>query len=352
MRMVCEKNQCDALLRDVHVYTLENAHGMQARVTNYGAIVLSLLVPDRHGRREDVILGYDDVAEYIRTGTVHGATIGRYANRIGGASFDLDGKRVELSANDHGNHLHGGLMGFHRRLWTSEVLSDAEGEHLELTYLSRDGEEGYPGNLKVRVRYTLREDNALQMDYEAETDKDTIVNLTNHAFFNLSAMRKENILDHELRIDADAITAVDRELISTGELLPVEKTPFDFRRAKKVGQDILSDCEQMEGLGGYDHNFVLNHRDGAGAEVIELSDSFSGRRMSISTTKPGVQLYTGNGSDGTEVGKKGCRYQRWAGLCLETQFFPDSVHHPGFPSPVLRKGEIYRHRTVWRFSTF
>lgn len=349
MSIECRKDVCTVDGRGVDIYALENRNGMRVEITNYGCIVLRLCVPDRDGRPGDVVLGYDDIGEYIRTGTVHGSVVGRYANRIGGAAFTLDGARVELSKNDNGNHLHGGFRGFHRVVWTPEVLRDEAGERLSLGYLSPDGEEGYPGTLRAAVVYTLREDNALAVEYRATTDRPTIVNLTNHAFFNLSAMAEPNVLDHRLRIDADDITAVGPGLIPTGELMPVAGTPFDFRAAKAVGREIESDHPQMAGLGGYDHNFALNPGD-PGRAAIELSDPLSGRVMRVYTTTPGVQLYTGNGFDGSEVGKGGAHYQRWAGLCLETQFFPDSVNHAGFRAPILRPGESYRQETVYQFS--
>lgn len=350
MQISCKRNVREIEGKPVHIYILTNKNGMEVKITNYGGIILSACVPDRCGKLGDVILGYDDIDEYIRTRTVHGSMVGRYANRIGKATFKIDDVQYFISKNDNGNHLHGGYRGFHCIVWDSEIISDSEGQHLSLHYLSKDGEEGFPGNLDLNVVYTLREDNAIVVNYKGITDKDTIVNLTNHAFFNLSAVETENVLDHTLRIDADAITVVDAELIPTGELMDVTDTPFDFRTAPKVGKNIFSDHPQMKMGNGYDHNFALNHGGDIQKPVIELADPYSGRVMTVYTTKPGVQLYSGNGFDGSEIGKQGKRYMRFAGLCLETQFFPDSVNHPNFQSPILRANERYDHTTVYQFS--
>lgn len=332
----------------ITLYTLRNPSGIQADIMDYGGVVVRLLTPDRNGNPGDIVLGHDHAEPYfsLETSPYFGALIGRYGNRIAGGRFTLDGQTHQLPVNNGPNSLHGGTRGFNQRLWTGRPLAD--GPALELTYLSPDGEEGYPGNLSVRVTYTLTGDDALQIDYEARADAPTILNLTNHTYWNLGGDAGRDILGHELTLRADHITPVDETLIPTGELLPVEGTPFDFRQPTPIGARVDEPNEQLRFAGGYDHNFVLG---GEGLRsVAEVRDPESGRRVEVFTDQPGVQFYSGNFLDGSIVGKGGRVYgHRWA-LCLETQHFPDSPNHPNFPSTVLRPGETFTSRTVYAFS--
>jgi aldose 1-epimerase len=328
--------------QEVFLYTLENQNGMKVKITNYGGIVTSLIVPDREGDFDDVVLGYDSLKGYLRETPYFGAIVGRYANRIARGRFSLDGETFSLAINNGPNHLHGGLRGFDKVVWDTEEVYQEGSAGLRLSYLSPDGEEGYPGNLHVVVIYKLTADNELQIDYEAVTDKPTPVNLTHHSYFNLSGTKGGDILDHELMINADSFTEVDEHLIPTGELRNVEGTPFDFRKAFAIRERI----DQVEG--GYDHNFVLNN-NGVLAKVAELYDGNSGRIMEVYTTEPGMQFYSGNFLDGTITGKRGIIYHKYAGLCLETQHFPDSPNQPHFPNTILRPGDKYSQRTLYRF---
>jgi aldose 1-epimerase len=335
--------------RTIDLYTLTNNHGMRVAVTNYGGIVVSVVAPDRNGKPGDVVLGFDNLEGYLAKEPYFGALIGRYGNRIGNARFKLDGVEYKLAVNDGPNSLHGGLKGFDKRVWTAREI---HGEHpaLELTYLSKDGEEGYPGNLSVKVVYTLAEDNALRLDYLATTDKDTVLNLTNHSYFNLAGEGNGNILKHEIMINADRFTPIDGTLIPTGELRKVAGTPFDFRKPAAIGARIDADDEQIKFGKGYDHNFVLN-RSGSGLSLAaRVADPESGRVLEVLTTQPGLQFYTGNFLDGSVHGKGGKAYGRRSALCLETQHFPDSPNKPGFPSTVLKPGETFRESTVYKFS--
>ena len=328
----------------VDLYTLSNAKGSEARIMNYGGVVVSLRVPDRSGAMADVVAGFDRFEDYLKPPPYFGAIIGRYGNRIGKARFSLDGMEYVLARNDGENHLHGGLRGFDKRLWTAKPLSS---QSLELTYLSRDGEEGYPGNLAATVTYTLTDANELKIEYSATTDKDTVVNLTNHSYFNLAG--EGGILGHEVVIYADRFTPVDRGLIPTGQLKDVARTPFDFRTARTIGERIERNDEQLIFGRGYDHNWVLN-RSGSGLETAaKVTDPKSGRVMEVLTTEPGLQFYTGNFLDGTLNGK-GRAYTQRSAFCMETQHFPDSPNKPGFPSTVLRAGGRYQTTTVYRFS--
>jgi len=336
--------------RTIDLYTLTNNHGMRVAITNYGGIVVSIVVPDRNGKLGDVVLGFDNLEGYLTKEPYFGALIGRYGNRIGNASFKLDGVEYKLPANNGPNSLHGGLEGFDKRVWTAREL---QGQHpaLELTYLSKDGEEGYPGNLSAKVVYSLAEDNALRIDYSATTDKDTVLNLTNHSYFNLHGEGNGNILKHEIMINADRFTPIDSTLIPTGELRKVASTPFDFRKPTVIGARIDADDEQIKFGKGYDHNFVLN-RSGAGLSLAaRVTDPESGRVLEVLTTQPGLQFYTGNFLDGSIHGKGGKVYGRRSALCLETQHFPDSPNKPSFPSTELKPGQTYRESTVFKFST-
>jgi len=322
-------------------YTLTNQRGSVARLIDYGATLTELWMPDREAVLADVVLGFDALDAYESGSGFFGCTVGRVANRIAGARFELDGIEYRLAANDGPNHLHGGRAGFDRAIWRSRAFAHALGPAVEFRHASPDGDEGYPGALDVSVVYALDREDALHIEYRAESTAPTLVNLTHHGYWNLAG--SGDILAHELVLRADTYTEVGPRLIPTGRLLPVAGTPFDFRRAKPIGRDI----GELEA--GYDHNFVLaTHARAEPLEVAELRDPTSGRRMRLSTSEPGVQLYTANFLDGVE-GKRGDIYGRHAALCLETQHFPDAVHHAGFPSIVLRPGGTYRQTTVYRF---
>jgi aldose 1-epimerase len=335
---------------EVDIYTLKNAKGAEAKITNYGGIIVSLRMPDRNRKFAEVTHGFDTLEGYTAEHPYFGALIGRYGNRIAKGSFTLNGKRYKLPVNNNGNTLHGGLRGFDKVVWTAKQLA-TDDPSLELSYVSKDGEEGFPGTLTTTVRYTLTNDSSLRIDYKASTDKDTVLNLTNHAYFNLSDDQSSSNANHELRIDAEHFLPVNSTLIPTGELKPVEGTPFDFRKAKKVGAQIEAADEQIKLGGGYDHNFVLNGTPGTLRRVAELYEPTSGRVMEVETTEPGVQFYTGNFLDGTLKGKDGKTYGRRSALCLETQHYPDSPNQPKFPTTVLKAGEEYNSTTVYRFMT-
>lgn len=316
-------------------YTLSNSLGFEVSITNYGGAITSLKTPDRHGNFGDIVLAYETLDDYVRNPRYLGALIGRHANRIARGKFSLNGIEYQLPCNNGLNHLHGGFKGFDKRVWN--VSETDNGFHL--SYLSKDGEESYPGNLIASVDYTLV-DNALQVDYRATTDLDTIVNLTNHSYFNLRG--HGTILDHELTLNADRFTPVDEDLIPTGELRSVNGTPMDFRNGKAIGS-------QIGFIGGYDHNFVLNDWDGSLRLAARLYEATTGRVLEILTTEPGIQFYSGNFLDGSLIGRNGVAYQKYTGLCLEPQHFPDAPNHPNFPSTVLRPGEEYKQTTIYRF---
>jgi aldose 1-epimerase len=332
--------------KQVKRYTLTNKSGATVSITNYGGRIISLMVPDKDGKPTDVVLGYDSLKSYQKKGEpFFGALIGRYGNRIGKGKFTLEGKAYQLQLNDGTNTLHGGTDGFFGKVWDAKQ----NGQQLELTYVSKDGEAGYPGNLSVKVIYTLKDDNALQIDYTATTDQTTVVNLTNHAYFNLSGEGHNTILDHELMIAADAITPVDSTLIPTGKLLPVKGTPFDFNVAKAIGKDIETKDEQLKFGKGYDHNFALTSYDGE-KPVATVKSPVTGITMEIYTKEPGLQFYSGNFLDGVDKdGKGGKSYPHRSAFCLETQHFPDSPNHPNFPSTVLKPGETYTTSTTYKF---
>lgn len=334
----------------VQIYTLTNAAGMEARIMTYGGIIVSLKTPDREGRLGDVVLGYDTLEKYIENNPYFGAIIGRYGNRIAKGRFTLNGKTYELAANNGPNHLHGGVKGFDKAVWSGEAFLNEKGAGLTLKYTSPDGEEGYPGKLDVEVTYLLTDENALEINYHAVTDKPTVVNLTNHSYFNLKDAGASPILNHKLTLNADRFTPVDETLIPTGELQAVEGTPFDFREPDKIGAGIDSGHPQLEAAGGYDHNFVLN-REGDGLTLAaRVHEPETGRVMEVRTTEPGVQFYSGNFLDGSHVGKGGVVYERRSGFCLETQHFPDSPNQEQFPPVTLNPGETYRSTTVYQFS--
>ncbi|MBV9987682.1 MAG: galactose mutarotase [Chitinophagaceae bacterium] len=339
---ISEKNWGMIGTDSVKQYTLSNAGGMQVSILNYGGTVTNIIVPDRNKQMGDVVLGFDSLSGYTQAGNPYfGCLVGRYANRIASGKFTLDGKTYQLAQNNMGNALHGGLKGFDKVIWQATPLGDSS---LQLVYNSKDGEEGYPGNLKATVVYTLQSDNSLKIDYTATTDQPTPVNLTNHSYFNLSAGKEPTILNHEVMIHADKFTEVNDKLIPTGKLPDVKGTPMDFTSAKPVGKELAMV------KGGYDHNWVLN-RTGSGLEKIaSVYDPSSGRLLEVSTTEPGIQFYTGNFLDSTLHGKNNRVYPQHAALCLETQHFPDSPNQPSFPNAILKPGETYRHTTVFTFS--
>lgn len=333
----------------VEVFTLRNANGVEARIINYGGIVLSLKVPDRNGQFGDVVLGFDTLAEYEQKSPYFGCLIGRYGNRIAGGRFTLNGVTYQLATNDGPNHLHGGIKGFDKRVWKVERAEvTPQGPQLVLSYLSPDGEEGYPGNLHVTATYTLTKDNGLRLDYRATTDKDTIVNLTQHSYFNLAG--HGDILGHVVYLNADRFTPVDATLIPTGELRPVEGTPFDFRKPTAIGARIQQDDEQLRYGRGYDHNWVINKKPGELALHARVVEPTTGRVLEVLSTEPGLQFYSGNFLDGTLKGKYGQVYAHRSGFCMEPQHFPDSPNKPNFPSVVLKPGQEYRNTIIYRFS--
>jgi len=330
----------------VDLYTLKNAKGAEADISTYGGVVVSLKTPDRSGVPGDIVLGFDDFNGYLKPPPYFGAIIGRYGNRIAHAKFTLDGVDYTLAKNDGDNSLHGGKRGFDKVVWKA-----ATGPGLTLTYLSKDGEEGYPGNLSTTVTYTLTDNNELQIDYKATTDKDTVVNLTNHSYFNLAGQGEGDILAHQVTIYADRFTPVDKGLIPTGELRSVEGTPFDFRQPHAIGERINSGDQQLVIAKGYDHNWVLNRTGDGLFLAARVTEPKTGRVMEVLTTEPGLQFYTGNFLDGTIRGKGGKVYGPRAAFCMETQHFPDSPNHASFPPVVLKPGSEYHSTTVYRFST-
>jgi aldose 1-epimerase len=327
--------------KKVYLFTLENSNGTIVTISNYGGTVTSFVTPDKNGNKSSIIVGFDSLQPYLRQPPYFGALIGRYENRIGDAKFSLEGATYKLAANNGKNHLHGGIKGFDKVVWDVSVPND-EIPSLTLKYLSKDGEEGYPGNLNVTVIYTLTNDDELKIEYNAETDKATPVNLTNHSYFNLSGDVSNTILNHRLMIDADNYTPVDSTLIPTGEIKSVKESPFDFTSSKLIGRDIDSV------KGGYDHNWVLNKKDTSLQKVAVLSDSTSGRSLEVYTTQPGIQFYTGNFLDGKFINRDGKPLKQHTALCLETQHFPDSPNKPNFPSTILRPGKKYYSVTIYR----
>ncbi len=333
--------------RPVDLYILTNSSGMELRVMTYGGIIQSLRVPDKKGAIDDVVLGYDALEQYEHDSPYFGSIVGRYGNRIAGGAFSLNGKQYKLSLNDGKNHLHGGKRGFDKALWNVIPAMTDDGPTLMLNYTSKDKEEGYPGTVKVSVVYTLTRSNELKIMYIAETDKPTVINLTQHSYFNLAG--KGNILGHLLMIYADRFTPVDSGLIPTGELQKVEGTPFDFRKLTPIGQRIADNDLQLTYGRGYDHNFVLNGIRGEMHIAARLKDPVSGRVMDVMTTEPGLQFYSGNFLDGHNIGKRSQAYKHRYGLCLEPQHFPDSPNHPAFPSTTLLPGETYKSETIYKF---
>lgn len=335
----------------VSLFTLKNENGMTMTVMNYGGIITSLTAPDKNGQFEDIVLGYDSLSGYLKSSPYFGALIGRYGNRIGTGKFTLDGKSYQLGQNNNGNHLHGGPNGFDKRFWNIEEHPVANGAALKLTYTSKDMEEGYPGNLNTQVIYHLTDSNELKIFYEATTDKPTIINLTQHTYFNLSGNTKADILQHELYINADKFVPVDKTLIPTGELKNVSETPFDFKTPTAIGSRIDKKDQQLEFGQGYDHCWVLNTAGDTTKVAATLHDPSTGRVLSVRTSEPGIQFYSGNFLDGSITGKYSTVYNKRYGLCLETEHFPDSPNQKSFPPVVLRPGETYRTQTVYTFLT-
>jgi len=337
--------------QEVDLITLRNQAGVEIRVMTYGATILSLKTPDRNGQADDIVLGFDTFPPYVDKSPYFGCIVGRYGNRIAKGKFTLDGHTYTLATNNGPNHLHGGAKGFDKKIWKAEPFQDRTGVGVKFSYTSVDGEEGYPGTLKVDVTYTLTDGSQLIIDYHATTDKATVVNLTQHTYWNLAGVKANDILGHELMLNADRYTPVDDTLIPTGELAPVAGTPFDFRTPTAIGARIGQDNEQLKRGKGYDHNFVIN-RPGEGlALAARVQEPATGRTLEISTTEPGIQFYSGNFLDGTLTGKGGRVYQQRSGFCLETQHFPDSPNQPAFPSTVLRPGQEYKTQTVFTFGT-
>jgi len=330
--------------KEVELFTLNNENGVELKIMTYGATIVSLKVPDKNGQLGDIILGYDNLKDYIDNSPYFGATVGRYANRIRRGQFTLNGVKYQLSINDGKNHLHGGIKGFDKVIWDAQPVKKDTTVGLKLTYHSKDGEQGYPGNLIASITYTLTNNNKLKMNYEATTDKPTIVNLSNHSYFNLAGQGKSDVLDHKIMMAADSFTPVDDELIPTGEIRDVKGTPMDFTSPMAIGTRI------NEVMGGYDHNFVLNNKDGSLALAVRVYEPTSGRVMEIYTKQPGIQFYSGNFLDGTIIGKEGKIYKKHYAFCLEPQHFPDSPNHYNFPSVVLNPGEKYSQYSVYIFS--
>ena len=334
----------------VDLYTLTNAAGMQAGIITYGGAVVSLTAPDKSGKLADVVLGMDSLDGYRQEPNYFGALIGRYGNRIGHAAFALGGQKYSLPKNDHDNTLHGGTQGFDKHVWKGREMNTAFGPAVELTYVSKDGEEGFPGTLTAKVVYTLTDANELKIEYTATTDKPTVVNLTNHSYFNLAGAGQGDNLQHQVTILADRFTPVDEGLIPTGELKAVKGTPFDFTKATAIGARINQDDQQLKFGKGYDHNWALNKRNGVMGKAAEVYEPKSGRVMEVMTTEPGLQFYTGNFLDGSVKGKGGIAYPFRAAFCMETQHYPDSPNKPAFPTTELKPGQTYHTTTVYKFS--
>jgi len=332
----------------VEIYTLRNNRGLEARVISYGAIIVSLRTPDSDGQYADIVLGFDNLEGYVQHSPYFGAVVGRYANRIARGRFTLDGRAHELPINDPPNTLHGGSRGFDKLVWTASARSSDD--ELELTCTSPDGDQGFPGELTARVTYTLTDENELRVEYRATTTKPTPVTLSQHSYFNLTGEARRDVLNHLITLSADRYTPVDATMIPTGELASVEGTPFDLRLPTRIGARVDVDDEQLRHGGGFDHNFVLNRTEPGLMHAGHVAEPDSGRIMEIYTTEPGVQFYSGNSLDGSIRGKGGHAYGRRCGFCLETQHFPDSPNHPGFPSTILRPGEEFSSRTVFAFS--
>jgi aldose 1-epimerase len=336
--------------KEIFIYSLRNKSGTQVKIIDYGAIVTNLFVKDKNGKVADIVMGYDSLQGYINDNSYLGAIAGRYGNRIAKGKFKIGEKEYQLSINDGKNHLHGGSIGFNKVFWDVRTIERTESDTVELIYVSRDGEEGYPGTLKLKVIYSLNDEDAFIINYEGETDKTTILNPTHHSYFNLTGDFRKSILNHQLQIDADNFISVDKEVIPFGEINKVENTPMDFRISTQIALRINDDYEQLKYGRGYNHNWVLNNYDLKTKKVAALYEPDTGRFLEVLTDQPGLQFYSGNYLDGTIKGKGGIKYQYRTGLCLETQHFPDSPNNPSFPSVILTPGEIYRQTTIYKFS--
>jgi aldose 1-epimerase len=339
--------------KEVMLWTLTNKNGLVAKITNYGGIMTELWLPDKNGKLADCVLGYDKLDDYLKATPYFGALIGRYGNRIGKGKFTLEGRDYNLATNDNGkNHLHGGNKGFDKVVWDAKEVETKNGVGLELKYLSKDGEEGYPGNLNVKVVYMLTNKNELTVEYEATTDKPTVVNLTQHNYYNLGGHNSGTILDHQLMLNADKFTPTDDGLIPTGEIVSVEGTPMDFRKATAIGARVNADYQPLKFGKGYDHNWILiKKKAGEMSLAAKVTEPKSGRVMEVWTDQPATQFYCGNFLDGTNIGKGGVAYQHRTGFCLETQHYPDSPNHPNFPSTELKPGQVYKTKTIHIFKT-
>lgn len=334
---------------EVQLFTMENSNGMKVDITNYGATIVSIYVPDKNGKIDDVVLGYDNLDGYLNGDKYFGATVGRCCNRIENSKFNINGTEYKVTQNEGGNHLHGGIKGFDKVLWDADVIYDKDNS-VQFYYMSKDGEEGYPGNLEAKVIYTVTEDNSLKIEYKAISDKDTVVNLTNHSYFNLSGNFTEKIYNHKLMINSDKFTVNNKESISTGEARSVEGTPMDFRSPTTILENINCDYDQLEIGHGYNQNFILDIYGGDMQKAAELTFEKSGRIMEVYTTYPGIQVYTAGFFDGSDIGKNGVVYERENSICLETQFAPNAINCSNFKSPLLRKDEKFSQTTIYKFS--
>ncbi|MCX7875502.1 MAG: galactose mutarotase [Melioribacteraceae bacterium] len=337
---------------EVFLFTLKNKNGMKAEIITYGATVVSLTSPDRNNNYKDIVLGYDSISGYVNDVSYFGSIVGRFGNRIAKGQFSIDGIKYQLTINNNENHLHGGKYGFNKKNWDFvKSVEDENGMSLILKYLSKDGEEGYPGNLEIYVTYSVTNNDELKIEYSATTDKKTIINPTHHSYFNLTANPNNTILDHELMINAEYYTPVNSGLIPLGKLEKVENTPFDFRSPKKIGKDIDSDFDQLKLGLGYDHNFVINRKNNDVIKIAEVYEPTTGRFMEVFSDQPGLQFYSGNFLNGTAIGKNGIKYNYRTSFCLEAQHFPDSPNQKDFPSVFLKPGEVYKQTTIYKFSS-
>ncbi len=332
-----------------YMYTVKNKNGVMAQYTDYGAILVSLYVPDRNGNMEDVVLGYDELERYFVNSPNFGSTIGRHANRIGGAKFEINGIEYTLDKNDGNNNLHGGYNGYHKRMWETKTYESEEGHVIEFILNSPDGDQGFPGNLDISVKYTLTNEDEIKIEYNATPDKDTVINLTNHSYFNLAGHASGTILDQKAWIDSDEMTFADEESIPNGEIRKVKGTPMDFNIPKAIGVDIEADYDQLNWGTGFDHNWVLKTKKGELSLVASLEDEKSGRYMEVYTDLPGIQFYTGNFLNGEDIGKGGVVYEQRTGLCFETQYYPNAINVASFEQPVTKAGEKYHTETIYKF---
>ena len=344
-----EKIKLENIEDDIYIYTITNDN-VTVKLTNYGGTILSIYTPDKNGRLDDLVLGHEDINEYTKIHSYFGATIGRYANRISKGKIVIEDKEYELYKNDGKNHLHGGKVGFNLVVWESKINNDDKGDFVELSYLSKDGEENYPGNLNIKVIFRLSDNNELSIEYIGKTDETTIVNLTNHSYFNLAGHNNGDILKHRVKILSNSITENDENSIPTGVIRNIKGTVMDFNEFKEVGKDINSSYDQIKYAYGYDHNYIVNAEMNGLKKVAEVIEDISGRKMEVYTTKPGVQFYTGNFVGNSAKGKEGAIYRRNSGLCLETQYYPDSLNNSNFPSVILKPEEEYKHTTIYKFS--